>query len=283
MRMSSFVFSELRKIPIDWKRSNWDSIHVHSHVKKDYDIMNNEGMRLIDDILKLLTYRQNPSKNECVLKRLLVLDLKTTSLEGLGSILKNLIYGISIGMHSNRVLVFGVGLPYLFENTKDIWSTPEASDILIGDTRLNCSTATVETGGPFECFFQRLSTCSISDTNRDELVAFSKNAFDTDARLLALENTQTIRQSLALYHPPEGLFDYLLSSGNYSLDFQEKVYAEEAHFWSSAVCAYIFRIKPELAVLFQERHNGFQDVWGLHIRHGDVKAMRDLISYKKNI
>jgi hypothetical protein len=53
-------------------------------------------------------------------------------------------------MHSNRTLVIGIGLPFMFEHTQELWLQNES--ISIGGYELECSSTNGPGGGPFNCF-----------------------------------------------------------------------------------------------------------------------------------
>ncbi len=183
-------------------------------------------------------------------------------------------------MHSNRTLIWGVGHPFMFEHTKELWGGENLEDLKVNNDYLNC-TQHDPAGGPFGCFLQPISSCSLDDAKPQELIEFSHNAYNESARLTMVE----IRKGVALYHPPFGLFDYIWSARKALYPGKYDLKGKEAHLWASACAAYVFRLKASVVDLFEQRSvalfGGLDSIWGLHVRHGDLKALSKVYSYKE--
>jgi hypothetical protein len=265
--------------------------------KKDKDY----SLEFIKDIYDIIHARQNPSREECKRRRFSAIQMSATSFEGTGSLLKQVMISTAIAMHSNRTLVWGLGLPFPFEVTKELWAGPDNEDILINNEHLNCSQHDI-TFGPLGCFFEPVSTCSLEDAGPAEVIEFSHNPYNDSARITMAE----MRKGIAMYHPPMGLLDYIWSKGKYPDHAKSELIGKQAYLWASAVGAYVFRIKPSLIESFERRFNHMfdpvtsavadsssassysrivapssADVWGVHIRHGDLRALSNIYSYKE--
>lgn len=237
-----------------------------------------DSVEFIRDIMEVIHAKQHPPKEECKSRRLMIVQMSSTSFEGTGSILKQAMIAMAVAMHSNRTLVWGLGLPFMFEHSKELWAGPTRKKLKIMDKDLDCATNADPTGGPYGCFFQPLSTCTVNDISPEELLAFSHNSANETARVLMAE----IRKGISLYHPPFGLFDYIWANQNSSRKYPFA--GKEGYLWSSAVAAYIFRLKDSLLVDFQKLGNTLFDggnTWGLHVRHGDLKSLADVYTYKQ--
>ena len=182
-------------------RRIWDNpdLHVSNKIRSIKDIS--------QYVQSLIYHQQNPiSKFECTQTRLLVIDTINTKFEGIGTIMKKVIVGLAEAFHSNRTLVWGIELAYILDKTREEWDSVSNSRIRIGegDSYLNCSTG--NDGGPFDCFFQPMSLCSISDVSQKELLDLSINAFNTSSRIKLAEPYRT---DISLYMPPKGLFGHI--------------------------------------------------------------------------
>lgn len=241
---------------------------------KDY------SLEFIQDIYDIIYAKQNPSKEQCRSQRFSVLQMSATSFEGTGSLLKQVMISTAIALHSNRTLIWGLGLPFPFEVTRELWNGPGNDDILINEEHLNCSQHDI-TFGPLGCFFQPISTCTLEDAGPMEVIEFSHNPYNDSARLSMSE----MRRGVAMYHPPLGLMDYIWSKGKYPDSVKTELIQNQAYLWSAAVAAYVFRVKPALIASFERRYNHLfentNSVWGMHIRHGDLKALANIYSYKE--
>lgn len=254
---------------------------VESYLLESQTDSNQEYKKLIRDVMEVIHAKQHPSPENCKSKRLLAVQMSSTSFEGTGSILKQVMISLAVAMHSNRTLIWGLGHPFLFEHTKELWSSRGNDKLKINDDILNCSKAD-SASGPFGCFFLPLSTCTLNDVSPLELLDLSHNPYNESARVMLSE----IRKGVALYHPPFGLFDYIMSNRGSSYSFNRKSLGDkEAHVFAAAVAAYAFRLKPELVKVFKDRHAFmFEDkvdpVWTMHVRHGDLRALSDVYLYR---
>jgi hypothetical protein len=212
------------------------------------------------------------------------LEPNSQSLEGIGSIMREIMFGLAVALHSNRTLIWGLDVPWMFHRSKSVWSLPSRQSIKIGGYEFNCSNAHEKRGGAFNCFFEDLSSCSMEDISPQELSEFSVNPYDDLSRIALTE----VRKAIALYHPPYGIFNQIEKRLNVDI---KSLKVQKAQMWSSVVAAYAFRLKPYLIDGFtQSIKNRFglqmklkiKDVklWGIHVRHGDVKEDRETYSYK---
>ena len=242
--------------------------------EKDY------SQEFIQDIYDIIHARQNPTREDCKRQRLLAIQMSATSFEGTGSLLKQIMISTAIAVHSNCTLVWGLGLPFPFEVTRELWNGRANDDIVINNEHLNCSQHDI-TFGPLGCFFEPISTCSLEDAGPAEIIEFSHNPYNDSARITMAE----MRKGVAMYHPPMGLLDFIWSKGKYPDSAKTQLIQHQAYLWSAAVTAYVFRIKPSLIQSFQQRFDPLFDgtdlMWGLHIRHGDLKALSNVYSYKE--
>jgi hypothetical protein len=150
----------------------------------------------------------------------------------------------------------------------------------VNDKVLDCSQED-PSAGPYGCFFQPISTCSLADATPDEILSFSSNSFNESARLMLGE----IRKGVSAYHPPFGLFDYIWSIRKSFYRSNYEFGGFESSLWASAIAAYTFRLKPSLVDSFAPlKHKIFDNeeaVWGMHVRHGDLRALSNVYSYKE--
>lgn len=244
--------------------------------------------------------QQHPPKESCKTRRLLVMQY-SVSFEGAGSLLKFAAAALAQAAHSNRTLVWGLDLPYTFEHSRLLWQSNSTTPkpISIGGVDLNCDNGWLHHGGgPYSCFFLPLSSCSLEDATVEELVQLGRRGHSDEARLRLAE----ARRTPASYHIPKNMAGYrslYVQSDNRT--------SWHRHEWAAAAAAYIFRLKPSLEKIFDERRksvwpveaggtaecqcgvqrnstrsakNGAQ-VWGFHIRHGDNKAMPHVYGNKR--
>lgn len=277
---------ELLAIPVE-KRQAKSYLFVEAHPQ---DITSN----FIQDIVDVIHARQNPSKSKCLSKRLLILQMTSNSFEGTGSLLKQMMLATAIAMHSNRTLIWGLGLPFIFEHTKEIWNGQrDLSKITVCNETIDCRQGD-PSGGPLGCFLEPISTCSLGDATPAELISFSENAYNHTARLALAE----MYKGISLYHPPMGLFDYIWFKRKYPASFMAKIMEKQSYIWSAAVAAYVFRIKSGLLTSLTKKFSHMfpeptslrldsverrkkEITWGMHVRHGDLKAMANVYSYKE--
>ncbi len=238
------------------------------------------AINFIQDILEVIHKKQHPSKDHCQNRRLLAIQMSSTSFEGTGSLLKQAMLSLSIGMHSNRTVIWGLGYPFLFEHTKEIWDSDDNDAVHINNEILDCAQEDAAAGA-FGCFFEPISSCALEDVAPAEMIEFSDNPHNDSARIALSE----IRKGIAMYHPPIGLFEYIWSKRFYPEALKHEFIARQAHLWASAVSAYVFRLKPSLVESFSKKFSyifdGQDSVWGLHIRHGDLKALSNVYAYKE--
>ena len=55
--------------------------------------------------------------------------------------MKQIMLGIAIAIHSNRTLVWGLGLPYIFDHTQEVWSGSDNRNVQVGDHSFDCMAA----------------------------------------------------------------------------------------------------------------------------------------------
>lgn len=273
--------SQCLQSSLKWEEKLWTKVDSSSYLHREK--VQSEAINFTKDLIKVIYSKQHPKKELCTSTRFTVLHMRTTTLEGLGSILKQVQMGVAASMHSNRTLVWGLAPPFLFEHTQELWQTASAP-MRIGDHPVDCTGKDDVLGGPYECFFEAISSCSLRDASPAELSDFASNPYDDRGRFLFADTSQTTRKSITVYHPPQGLFEHIFSIKSYSESFKKEAYAKKAHFWSSALAAYIFRVKSYLAESFDQHHakalSDAETTWGLHVRHGDVKSLRNAYSYK---
>ena len=236
----------------------------------------------------------------------------------MGSILKLVLLGLAEAAHENRTLVWGLDLPFMFENSREEWfdnrtTTGQRVVDIKGIHEFDCGDYDYYDGsGPYSCFFQALSTCTIDDVSFTELSQMGPVGFD-DSRRVRIQEER--RAPAAAYHFP-------LYNPAFSQLFADYPYPVRnlRHKWAAALGAYVFRPKPDVLALLESRRkavwpvhlggdsrephcdqycsatNNHQDhinnttqrynnhsssrqppvVWGVHVRHGDLKALRDV-------
>jgi hypothetical protein len=246
----------------------------------------------IRDIMDAIHQQQHPPKSTCKSRRLLVVQFSQT-MEGIGSLLKLLTAGLAEAAHSNRTLVWGLDLPYSFANTRQLWhSAVQHKPLSVSGIDLFCENGWLhQGGGPYSCFFQHLSTCSVEDAEMEELVELGRRGFSDESRLKIMEP----RRGPACFHPPFNMPLFKKCKGDGAM---------ERHEWAAALAGYAFRLKPQLKKTFDKRRAGawpieaggkvacqcgnrtisnssLGKVWGFHVRHGDTKAMPKLYGNKR--
>lgn len=235
---------------------------------------------VVRDILYVIHKKQQLSRADCRTRRLMVVQMSSTSFEGIGSLLKQIQFSVAVAMHSNRSMIWGIGFPFMFEHSKDVWDGPGNSAVQVNGQTLNCSQAD-PLAGPIGCFFEPLTSCSLADVAPAEMLEFSNNAWNDSARLMLVE----VRKGVSLYYPPLGLMEYISQQRGYSAQQREGIQQREAFLWAAAVSAYVFRIKPDLLHSFKNKFStlrqGAGSLWGLHVRHGDLKALSNVYGYKE--
>ena len=267
---------------------------------------------LVKTIMRQLHRQQHPPKETCKHRRILVTQF-ANSFEGMGSILKLVLLGLAEAAHENRTLVWGLDLPFMFENSREEWfdnrtTTGQRVVDIKGIHEFDCGDYDYYDGsGPYSCFFQALSTCTIDDVSFTELSQMGPVGFD-DSRRVRIQEER--RAPAAAYHFP--LYNPAFSQ--LFVDFPYPV-RNLRHKWAAALGAYVFRPKPDVLALLESRrkavwpmhlggdsrephcneycpatnhhqdrdnatrhHNSSQPeiVWGVHVRHGDLKALKDV-------
>jgi hypothetical protein len=197
----SLVSGESLQAPV-WNYNVWKQSEVSSYITDPSLDSNNhspdsDGRKLVHDMMKVIHASQHPPKEDCKSTRLLVIHMKTESLEGLCSLVKQVAMGLSAAVHGNRTLVWGLYTgQFMFEATSDVWLGAKRDGILLGGTRISCPKGDNPLGGPFECFFQPMSTCTLDDISPEELVKLQSNPFDDAERVKLLPvkgtNIQTV-------------------------------------------------------------------------------------------
>ena len=195
----------------------------------------------VRELLRLFHARQHPPRAACSRTRLLLVHLDDENFEGLGSLTGELVQSLGEAMHANRTLIWGVGLPFLLDRTRDEWSSPRGprSTRSVWTTpsgapiSLDCSTWEGYGGGAWACFFRKLSSCSLDDATPDELRALGENPYDDTARLKLIE----LRRGVAGYTVPRWDSELAAAAGSAM---------HPRHAWAASLAAYIFRLKPEV-------------------------------------
>lgn len=147
--------------------------------------LNNPDLEDVRKIMKLIYIIQNPPKQLCKTKRLAIVSYASNNFEGIGSLLKNYMLGLSVSLHANRTYILGIELPYIFNNTFDIWakggfkkkkSSRRRRIAIIPGTSisLDCGNRYYDGGGPLSCFFEPLSSCSIEDLTEEDILQAGK-------------------------------------------------------------------------------------------------------------
>ena len=176
---------------LTWNNTHWEERKFDSYLFDSAPNPAGDGLKFIKDLVSAIGARQHPQKIDCKNTRLLVLHMKTTTLEGLGSILKQIQMGTAVAMHSNRTAVWGLGPPFLFDHTEELWAGSHGNSMKIGDHEINCSNRTDPLSGPYECLFEPLSSCTLTDTDQAELNDFVSNPYDDAARIMFSDVGQT--------------------------------------------------------------------------------------------
>lgn len=284
----------------------------HSGLWTDEENTLRESTQRIRKIMDAIHKQQHPPRSTCKSRRLLIVQFSHT-MEGIGSLLKHLTAGLAEAAHSNRTLIWGLDLPYSFGHTRRLWqSAAQHKPLSISGIDVFCDNGWLhQGGGPYSCFFQPLSTCSLEDADIEELVELGRRGFSDESRLKIMET----RRGPACYHPPVniplfknlGLFSECDSNG--TINKRDGHDAMERHEWAAALAAYVFRLKRRLKKIFDNRRvsvwpieaggnvacqcglnrtiaqsvtgNVSRKVWGFHIRHGDTKAMPKLYGNKR--
>lgn len=263
-----------------WKGALNENTDVKSYLFENR-ISNAPEAEVVHDLMKIIHSKQYLDKQSCKTSRLMVISMKSSSFEGTGSLLKQVLIALASAIHSNRTLIWGIGLPFTFEHTREIWQGSAGRQVTVGDNTLDCITASDVNAGPYGCFFQKLSTCTIGDISHSELIEFSNNGYDDNSRIRFAEVSRT---GVALYRPPTGLFDYLWSQRKNAYKSRKLFERKQGHMWSAAVAAYVFRVKPDVVQQYLKRNDrAFQSndtIWGLHVRHGDLAALPEVYGHK---
>jgi hypothetical protein len=260
-----------------------------SYLWSEEDIMTDPRISFMNKIVRILHAIQHPPENQCKHRKLMVLQMKGNSFEGTGSLLKQILLGIAIAAHSDRTLVWGLGLPYIYEHSQDVWQGENNHNVQFHADSISVDCSNPDpTGGAYKCFFEPMSGCTLADASASEIISYSMNCYNDTDRLMVGEVS---RRGVALFHPPEGLYDYVLTHqvgelGKGAQVRPEDIAGLENNLWVAAVAAYVFRLKPSVVSQYLERYekdfgrNAPRPLWGFHIRHGDLKAMPKMYRYK---
>jgi hypothetical protein len=187
-------------------------------------------------VTKYITKNQNP--RECAQKRLLVLHSPQFQFEGTGSILKWIMFGLAEAVHSNRTLIWGRSIPVFYTRGKEMGCFNPAQ------------------GGLFDCLFERISTCSLSDISDSELQQLGIKGYDDSARV----SLSHARRGLAAYMPPLHLRDF----------------PNMKTIWPAALASYVFRPKVQLRdfpLPESAAKTAPSKAYCVHVRHGDVQSL----------
>ena len=107
----------------------------------------------IRELIRAIHKQQYPPKKSCKSKRLLVTQFSAKSFEGIGSILKIIMMGMAEAAYSNRTLIWGLDLPFMFEHTRDVWHAGGDEDMMdnirLKDYDIDCSDWIGHGGGPY--------------------------------------------------------------------------------------------------------------------------------------
>jgi hypothetical protein len=148
----------------------------------------------IKKLMKYLHDHQHPPKESCKSRRLLITQFIQGNFEGLGSIIKVIMMGLSEAAHSNRTLIWGLDLPFIFERARDEWFNKDLSEehrTFIKGFGFDCESS-IQGGGPYGCFFEQLSTCSIEDISDIDVKNLAENGFNDDNRVKFLESRRGV-------------------------------------------------------------------------------------------
>jgi hypothetical protein len=186
----------------------------------------------------------------------------------------------------------------MFERARDEWYNKDLSEeheTFIKGFGFDCGSSN-QGGGPYGCFFEKLSTCSIEDISDKDVKILGENGFDDDNRVKLLES----RRGASVYHFPA-------HDPSFTKIFTKKDTVKyKRHKWASAIAAYVFRIKSSVLDLIESRKldvwplflggNSVAScgrncpdkvegkspiIWSFHVRHGDVKALKDVYGNRK--
>ena len=261
-------------------------------------------------LIQLVHIQQHPPKESCKNQRLLVIQF-INSFEGLGSILKLITLGLAEAAHSNRTLIWGLHpLPHMFEKSRDEWFNKKATTgkrkVMVKGLEFDCAYDDDDIGydgsGPYACFFHPLSSCTMNDVSYEEMIQMGSNGYSDVARVKIQEE----RRAPAAYQYPVHNRHYTKAFGTTGPP------ANLRHKWAGVLSAYVFRLKPNVVDLMEQRRldlwpihmggNGFErncyqfcpdqfegvhrdsegdPIWGLHVRHGDMKAYQDIYGNRK--
>lgn len=250
----------------------------------------------IKQLLDAFHTLQHPPKHTCRHRRLLLTQFSATNFEGMGSVLKLVQLSLAEAAHYNRTLIWGLDLTFTWENSRDVWQKGIGEDgeslqfsssrVRIGPNFYDCSQWKGLAGGPYTCFFQPLSSCSLEDISEEELLGLAvKGHLDTERVKLS----ECAQRGVASYHPP-------FLNREFAPIFLEpakrgKPIRYSRHVWAAATAQYAFRLKPEVQAIFDaEREVMYREggadpnarpAWAFHVRHGDVAALQAIYPNRK--
>ena len=264
-------------------------------INNDLDFSDVTKNLYVKQIIKAIHLHQHPPKSSCRSRRLLVTQFAPKNFEGIGSILKGIMLGFAEAIYSNRTLIWGLDLPFLFENSGPTWRNENSNSAFrINGITLDCSGYVNMGGGPYSCFFKPISSCALSDLSVDELINLGKDGGNDDGRVRISES----RRGISAYIAPRNLPHFQFPVGHMQ---------NPNHKWAAALAAYSFRLKQSLLQVFERQRLSMwsgidgdycntagvgyktsvepkitsKSVWGMHIRHGDVKALEDVYGNRR--
>jgi hypothetical protein len=167
--------------------------HLYGYLLNDSSI---DSMQ-IKKIMKYLHDNQNPPKKSCKSRRLLITQFIQGNFEGLGSIIKVIMMGLSEAAHSNRTLIWGLDLPFMFERSRGEWFNRNNKDLseehktFIKGFGFDCESS-IQGGGPYGCFFEQLSTCTLEDISDIDVKNLAEDGFNDDNRVRFLESRRGV-------------------------------------------------------------------------------------------
>lgn len=225
------------------------------------------GPRGVDAVLDLLRAQQFPDPATCSTRRLLLLQFSATTFEGIGSIVKTIVHGLAEAAHSNRTLVWGLDLPYMFEHSRQVWQV-NGTSALSSASRAFDDCDWRGGGGAYGCFFERLSSCNIGEhATFAELQALEVTGHDDRSRLRLAE----ARRGVSAYIVPDGLAPRLRED-------------HPRHQWAAGLAAFAFRLRERWAQVFHARAQSLgirSPSLAMHIRHGDVHALANVYGNRR--
>jgi hypothetical protein len=189
-------------------------------------------------IMDDLVIHQHPPTNLCATKRLLVIhDRRSDFFEGTGSIIKSLMINLAEAIHSDRILVWGNYVPPYYSRARNI------------------SCYNRRQGGLYDCFFEHISSCTLSHATDAELRSLASDGYNASNRIVLAQS----RRGIGLYVPPP----------------QYRDIPDIRTMWPAVLAAYVFRRKIATKLPYNK------PMYCAHIRHGDVKALENVYKNRR--